>query len=79
MDRCEEDVIICTWTFSSFRRRKARKTKYWIHNVFRATKEEGKFHALFGRLKDNGKRVLKYLIMSILKFEKMKQLLHTEN
>jgi hypothetical protein len=38
------------WALPSCRRRKAKK--YWIHKMFRAREEEGEFHTLFGRLKD---------------------------
>ena len=31
------------------------KRTYWIHNVFRARENEGEFHTLFGRLKDDRK------------------------
>jgi hypothetical protein len=54
------------------------KRKYWIHNVFRAREEEGEFHTLFGRLKDDRQKFFKYFRMSISKFEDLKQLLHTD-
>jgi hypothetical protein len=44
----------CLWALPFFRRRKGtKKQKYWIHKVFRAREEEGEFHTLFGRLKDD--------------------------
>jgi hypothetical protein len=42
------------WALPSCRRRKERKkTKYWVHKVFRATEEKWEFHTLFERLKDD--------------------------
>lgn len=32
---------------------KLEQRKYWIHYVFRAREQEGEFHNLFGRLKDD--------------------------
>jgi len=63
MDRCEENVIIAFGLFLLVEeeKRKKKKRKYWIHKVFRAREEEGEFHTLFGRLKDDrqdrGKRL----------------------
>ena len=55
MDRCEEDVIIACGLYLLLEeeKRKKEKRKYWIHKVFRAREEEGEFHTLFGRLKDD--------------------------
>jgi len=55
MDRCEENVIIAFGLFLLVEeeKRKKEKRKYWIHKVFRAREEEGEFHTLFGRLKDD--------------------------
>jgi hypothetical protein len=53
------------------------KRKLWVHKVFRAREEEGEFHTLFGRLKDDWQKFYKYLRMSVSKFENLKQLLHT--
>jgi hypothetical protein len=32
--------------------------KYWIHNVSRASEEEGEFHIQFGRLKNEGEMTI---------------------
>ena len=55
MDRCEENVIIAFGLFLLVeeKKRKKEKRKYWIHKVFRTKEEEGKFHTLFGRLKND--------------------------
>jgi len=58
--------------------KRKKKRKYWIHKVFRAREEEGKFHTLFGRLKDDKQKFFKYFRMSFSKSENMKQLLHTD-
>ena len=41
MDRCEEDVIIAFGIYLLVKEKKRKKTKYWIHKVFRAREEEG--------------------------------------
>jgi hypothetical protein len=46
--------------------------------VFRAREEEGEFHPLFGCLKDDRQIFFKYFRMNFLKFENLKQLLHTD-
>ena len=46
--------------------------------MFRAREEEGEFHTLFGRLKDDRQEVFKYFRISFSKFENLKQLLHTD-
>ena len=46
--------------------------------MFRAREEEGEFHTLFGRLKDDRQKVFKYFRMSFSKFEYLKQLLDTD-
>jgi hypothetical protein len=53
MDCCEEDVIIACGLYLLAEEGKGKKRKYWIHEVFRAREEEGEFHTLFGRLKDD--------------------------
>ena len=45
--------------------------------MFRATEEEGEFHTLLGRLKDDRQNFFKYFRMRFSKFENLKQLLHT--
>jgi hypothetical protein len=77
MDRCEEDEITaCGFYLLAEERRKKRK--YWIYKVFRAREEEGEFHTLFGRLKDDRQKFFKYFRMSFSKFESLKQFLHTD-
>jgi len=76
MDRCEEDMIIACGLYLPAE--EAKKRKYWMHKVFRAREEEGKFHTLFGRFKDNRQKFFKYFRMSFSKFENLKQLLHTD-
>ena len=78
MDRCEEDVIIACGLYLIAEEEKRKKRKYWIHKVFRAREEEGEFHTLFGRLKDDRQKFFKYFRMSFSKFENLKQLLHTD-
>jgi hypothetical protein len=56
----------------------APERKYWIHNVSRASAEEGEFRIQFGRLKNERQKFVKYFRMSIWKFEKLKQLLRTD-
>jgi len=60
------------------KKKSEKKRKYWIHKVFRAREEEGEFHTLFGRLKDDRQKFFKYFRMSFSKFENLKQLLHTD-
>jgi hypothetical protein len=43
----------------------ARERKYWIHNVSRASEEEGEFHIQFGRLKNEVQKFFKYFRISI--------------
>ena len=45
---------------------------------FEQGKEEGEFHTLFRRLKDDRQKFCKYFRMSMSKFENLKQLLHTD-
>jgi hypothetical protein len=37
---------------ATLRHDRARERKYWIHNVSRASEEEGEFRIQFGRLKN---------------------------
>jgi hypothetical protein len=54
MDRCEEDVIIaCGLYLLAEEEKRGEKRKLCVHKVFRAREEEGEFHTLFGRLKDD--------------------------
>ena len=66
------------FTFLQKKKSEKKKRKYWIHKVFRAREEEGKFHNLFGRLKDDRQKFFKYFRMSFSKFENLKQLFHTD-
>jgi hypothetical protein len=65
-------------SYSCARRKKRVKRKYWIYNVFRAIEEEGEFHTLLGRLKDNRQQFSKYFRMSISKPINPKRLLYTD-
>jgi hypothetical protein len=56
----------------------APERKYWIHNVSRASEEEGELHIQFERLKNDGQKFFSYIRMSIYKFENLKQLLPTD-
>jgi hypothetical protein len=77
-DCCEEYVIIACRLYLLAEQEERKKTrKYWIHKVFRAREEEGEFHTLFGRLKDDRQKCFKYFRMSVSKSESFKQLLHT--
>jgi hypothetical protein len=77
MDRCEEDVIIACELDLLIEEKRKKNRKYWIHKVFRTREEEGEFHTLFGRLKDDGQKFFKYFRMSFSKFENLKLLLQT--
>jgi hypothetical protein len=46
--------------------------------VFRASEEEGEFHTLFERLKDDRQKFFKHFRTNFSKFENLKQLLHTD-
>jgi hypothetical protein len=78
MDRCEEDVINACGLYLLVEEEQLTKRKFWIHKVFRAREEEGEFHTLFGRLKDDRQTFFKYFRMSFSKFENLKQLLHKD-
>jgi hypothetical protein len=77
MDRCDEDIIIACGFYLLVEEEKRDKRKLWVHQVFRAREEEGEFHTLFGRLKDDRQKLYKYFRMSVSKFENLKELLHT--
>jgi hypothetical protein len=48
MDQCDENVIsACGLCVLSQQEKQEKRRKYWIHNVFRAWKEE-EFHTIFG-------------------------------
>jgi hypothetical protein len=64
--------------FIFFQKKKREKNKNTGFNVFCAREEEGEFYTLFGRLNDERQTFLKYIRMSTLKFENLKQLLHTD-
>jgi hypothetical protein len=64
VDRFEEDAIIACGLYILAEEEKRQKRKYWIHKVFRAREEEGEFHTLFGRLKDERQQFFKYFRMS---------------
>ena len=70
MDRCEKDEITACMLYL-LAEEKRKKGKYWIHKVFRAREEEGEFHTLFGRLKDDRQKFVKYFRMSVSKFENL--------
>jgi hypothetical protein len=77
LDICEEDVIIaCGFYLLLEEEEKLEKRKYWIHYVFRAREQEGEFHTLFGRPKDD--KFFKYFRIGISKDEYLKQLLHID-
>ena len=69
VDRYEKDVMIVCGLYLLVEEEKRKKKEYWIHKVFRAREEEGEFHTLFGRLKDDRQKLFKYFIMSFSKFE----------
>jgi len=78
MDRCEEDVIIACGLYLLVEEEKRKKLKYWIRKVYRARKEEGEFHTLFGRLKDDRQKFFfRYSGMSFSKFENLKVVAHS--
>ena len=78
VDRCEEEVINACELYLLVEEEKRKKRKCWIHKLFRASEEEGEFHTLFGRLKDDRQIFFKYFRMLFSKFENLKQLLHTD-
>ena len=53
MGNCKDDVRTVFGIYLLAEETKRVKRKYWIYNVFRASEEEGEFHTLFGRLKDD--------------------------
>ena len=53
MDRCEEDVNIACGLYLLVEEEKRKKQNYWIRKIFRAREEEGEFHTLCGRFKDD--------------------------
>jgi len=72
MDHYEEDVnIACGPYLLVAEAKRKKKRKYWIHNVFRARKEKGEFHTLFGRLKYGRKKFFKNFRISFSKFENL--------
>jgi hypothetical protein len=78
MDRCEEDVNIVCGRYLLVEEEKRKKRKYWTHKVFRA-REDGEFHTLFGRLKDDRQKFFKYFRRIFSKFENLKQLLDRDS
>jgi hypothetical protein len=59
MDNCEEHVMIACRLYLQAEEETRVKRKCWIYNVFRTAEEEGEFHTLFGRLKDDRQQILK--------------------
>jgi hypothetical protein len=70
-------LIIACGLYLLAEEEKRKKRKLWVHKVFRAREEEGEFHTLFGRLKDDRQKFYKHFRMSVSKFDNLKQLLHT--
>jgi len=62
-------IIACGLFLLVEEEKRKKKRKYWIHRVFRAREEEGEFHTLFGRLKDDRQNFFKYFRMSFSKLE----------
>jgi hypothetical protein len=52
--------------------RQGRGMAYWIQEVFRVREEEGEFHNLFGRLKEDRQKSFQYFRMS---FRNLKNLI----
>jgi hypothetical protein len=71
-------VIIACGLYLLAEEEKQKKQKVWVCKVFRAREEEGEFHTLFGRLKDDGQKFYKYFRMGISKFEALMSL-HQNN
>jgi hypothetical protein len=67
-------VIIACGLYLLAEEEKRKKRKLWVHKVFRAREEEGEFHTLFGRLKDDRQKCYKYFRMSVSKFEALMSL-----
>jgi hypothetical protein len=78
MDCYEEVVITACGLYLLSEEGTRKKQNYWIHNRFQSREEEGEFHTLLGCLKDDRKKFSKYLRMSFLKSENLKELLHTD-
>ena len=71
----EEHVIIACRSYLLSDEGELVRRKYWIHNVFWATEEEGEF----GLLKGNRQKFCKYFRMCISKYENFKDVLPTHN
>jgi hypothetical protein len=78
MDRCEEDVVIVRGLYLLAEELKQKKRKMWVQKVFRARKEDGEFHTLFGRLKDDMQKFYRHFRMSVSKIEALMSL-HQNN
>lgn len=78
MDCNDEDVIIACGTFLVIEEEKRKKRRYWVHNLWKAREEEGEFHTIFSRLKDDQEKFIKYFRMSIPKFLNLLEILGTD-
>jgi hypothetical protein len=56
---CNKDVIIACGLYLLEEEEKRKKRKHWMHEGFRVREEEGEFHTLFGRLKDDRQKCFK--------------------
>ena len=65
MDQNEEDVIAACGAYLVLQEEKNRKKrKYWVHQLWRARDEEGEFHTIYSRLKDDQDKFFTYFRMS---------------
>jgi hypothetical protein len=52
-----------------------KKRKYWVHQLWRATDEEGEFHTIHSRLKSDQDKFFMYFRMSVWKYENLFKIL----
>ncbi|XP_068084402.1 putative nuclease HARBI1 [Anabrus simplex] len=74
MDLNEEDVVIaCAAYIVLQQKKKKNKKRYWVHKLFTTRDEEGEFHTIFGRLRNDQEKFVKYFRMSYSKFDNLLQ------
>lgn len=71
MDSSDEDLIILATSVEILRKKKnnRKRKRFWIHDLYLVREEEGEFHTIFNRLKNDSEKFIKYFRMSVAKFE----------
>lgn len=72
----DDDLIFLTAICDTYRTKRKRKRRYWVHSIFQARLEEGEFHTLFRRLQEDDRKFYKYYRMTPEKFNQLLGLLH---